>query len=44
MDEPNCAIITATEAGKIEPQRLTFYQALVEQQRELRESHPEWKR
>ena len=44
IDEPNCAIITATEAGKIEPQRLTFYQALVEQQRELRESHPEWKR
>ncbi|MFN6168666.1 MAG: 4a-hydroxytetrahydrobiopterin dehydratase, partial [Burkholderiales bacterium] len=31
-------------AAKIEAQRLTFYQALIEQQRELRQSHPEWKR
>jgi ribosome biogenesis GTPase / thiamine phosphate phosphatase len=44
IDEPGCAIITAAETGKIEAQRLTFYQALIEQQRELRETHPEWKR
>jgi ribosome biogenesis GTPase len=44
MDEPGCAVIAAAEAGKIDPKRFTFYQALVEQQRELRESHPEWKR
>jgi ribosome biogenesis GTPase / thiamine phosphate phosphatase len=44
IDEPGCAIIPATEAGKITTQRLTFYQALVEQQRELRAAHPDWKR
>jgi ribosome biogenesis GTPase len=44
MDEPGCAVIAASEAGRIDSRRLTFYQALVEQQRELRESHPEWKR
>jgi ribosome biogenesis GTPase len=44
MDEPGCAVIAAAEAGRIDSRRLTFYQALVEQQRELRESHPEWKR
>jgi ribosome biogenesis GTPase len=44
MDEPGCAVIAATELGKIDAQRLTFYQALIEQQRELRQSHPEWKR
>jgi len=44
MDEPGCAIIAAAEMGKIEPQRMAFYQALIEQLRELRISHPEWKR
>jgi ribosome biogenesis GTPase / thiamine phosphate phosphatase len=44
MDEPGCAVIAATEAGKIDARRMTFYQALIEQQRELRVSHPEWKR
>ena len=44
IDEPNCAIITAVEAGKIQTQRFAFYQALIEQQRELRLTHPEWKK
>ncbi len=44
MDEPGCAVITAAESGKIESQRLSFYQALIEQQRERRASNPEWKR
>jgi ribosome biogenesis GTPase len=44
IDEPGCAIMTAAEGGKIETQRLSFYQALIEQQRELREAHPDWKR
>lgn len=44
MDEPGCAVVAAGDAGKIDARRLSFYQALVEQQRELRETHPEWKR
>lgn len=44
MDEPGCAVIAAAEAGDIDAQRLTFYQVLIEQQRELRETHPDWKR
>jgi putative ribosome biogenesis GTPase RsgA len=43
MNEPGCAVIAATEAGKIHTTRMSFYQALIEQQRELRISHPEWK-
>jgi len=44
MDEPGCAVIAAAEAGKIDNRRLSFYQALIEQQRELRATHPDWKR
>jgi ribosome biogenesis GTPase / thiamine phosphate phosphatase len=44
IDEPGCAVIAAAEAGKINPQRIAFYQALIEQQRDLRETHPDWKR
>ncbi len=44
MDEPGCAVIAAAESGKIEPQRFAFYQALIEQQRELRQAHPDWKK
>jgi ribosome biogenesis GTPase / thiamine phosphate phosphatase len=44
IDEPGCAVMAAADVGKIETQRLSFYQALIEQQRELREAHPEWKR
>lgn len=47
LREPGCAVIAAAAAaaaGHISLTRLGFYQALVEQQRELREAHPEWKR
>ena len=44
IDEPACAVNAAAEAGRIDARRLGFYQALVEQQRELREAHPDWKR
>jgi len=43
LNEPGCAILAAAEAGKINPARLSFYQVLIEQQRELRISHPDWK-
>lgn len=42
--EPGCAVIAAMEAGAIRAERLTFYQVLLEQQRELHEKHPGWKR
>ncbi len=48
--EPKCAITaalgivtTAAQGGKIHPARLSFYQALIEQQHELRLAHPDWK-
>jgi ribosome biogenesis GTPase / thiamine phosphate phosphatase len=44
LNEPGCAVIAAAESGKMNTARLGFYQALIEQQRELREAHPEWKR
>ena len=44
LNEPGCAVIKAAETGKMNTSRLGFYQALIEQQRELREAHPEWKR
>ena len=44
LTEPGCAVTAAGEAGEIYPARLAFYQALIEQQQELRGSHPEWKR
>lgn len=43
INEPNCAVIAAAEAGKISATRFAFYQALIEQQRELRITHPDWK-
>ncbi len=43
INEPGCAILAAAEAGKINRTRLSFYQVLIEQQRELRISHPDWK-
>lgn len=42
--EPGCAVNAACAAGVIHPGRLAFYQALIEQQQELRQSHPEWKK
>jgi ribosome biogenesis GTPase / thiamine phosphate phosphatase len=43
INEPGCAVLAAAEAGKINATRLSFYQVLIEQQRELRISHPDWK-
>jgi ribosome biogenesis GTPase len=44
LSEPGCAIIAASAAGKIAPERLSFYQVLLEQHRELHEKHPDWNR
>ncbi len=44
LDEPGCKVIAAGEQGKIQASRLTFYQVLIEQQRELRVAHPDWKK
>jgi ribosome biogenesis GTPase / thiamine phosphate phosphatase len=44
IDEPGCKVIAAGEQAKINASRLTFYQVLVEQQRELRLAHPDWKK
>jgi ribosome biogenesis GTPase len=44
LNEPGCAIIDATNKGKITAERLSFYQVLIEQHRELHELHPDWSR
>ncbi|MBL8513260.1 MAG: ribosome small subunit-dependent GTPase A, partial [Betaproteobacteria bacterium] len=45
LGEPQCAVLSATEKLKtIEPSRLVFYQTLIEELRDLRDAHPEWKR
>jgi len=44
LEEPGCAIVEAAVRGEIGPERLSFYQVLIEQHRELHEQHPEWKR
>ena len=44
LTEPGCAVSAAAESGKISKTRMGFYQALIEQQRELRQATPEWKR
>ena len=44
LDEPGCKVVAAAEQGKINATRLTFYQVLIEQQRELRVAHPDWKK
>jgi ribosome biogenesis GTPase len=44
MTEPGCAVIEASKRRKISPERLSFYQVLIEQHRDLHEQHPEWKR
>ena len=41
-NEPGCAVIAAATAGKIKAERLSFYQVLLEQHRELHENHPDW--
>jgi ribosome biogenesis GTPase len=44
LAEPGCAVIDATARGDVAPERLSFYQVLIEQHRELHEEHPEWSR
>jgi len=44
IEEPGCEIIGAAKNGGISPERLSFYQVLIEQHRELHEQHPEWRR
>ena len=44
LSEPGCAIIAAAKKKEISAERLSFYQVLIEQHRELHEQHPEWKR
>jgi len=44
LSEPGCAVIEATQRGEITSPRLSFYQVLIEQHRDLHEQHPEWSR
>ena len=44
LNEPGCAVIEAAKRGEISAPRLSFYQVLIEQHRDLHEQHPEWKR
>lgn len=44
IDEPGCVVTAACKQGAITQARLAFYQALILEQRELKEQHPEWKR
>jgi ribosome biogenesis GTPase len=44
LSEPGCAIVAAAGRGEISAARLSFYQVLVEQHRELHEQHPDWRR
>jgi ribosome biogenesis GTPase len=42
--EPGCGVIKAAGRGDITAARLSFYQVLLEQHRELHEQHPDWSR
>ena len=42
--EPGCEVIEASKRGEISRERLSFYQVLIEQHRDLHEQHPEWTR
>ncbi|HET6263788.1 MAG TPA: ribosome small subunit-dependent GTPase A [Usitatibacter sp.] len=44
LNEPGCAVIGAAKRGEISAPRLSFYQVLIEQHRDLHEQHPEWSR
>ena len=44
LGEPGCAVIEAAARGEVSAERLSFYQVLIEQHRELHEQHPEWSR
>ena len=44
LGEPGCEVIEASKRGEIRAERLSFYQVLIEQHRDLHEQHPEWSR
>ncbi len=44
LNEPGCKVIDASKKGAISARRLSFYQVLIEQHRDLHEQHPEWTR
>jgi ribosome biogenesis GTPase len=44
LGEPGCEVIEASKRGEISKERLSFYQVLIEQHRDLHEQHPEWSR
>mgnify|MGYP006140642521 CR=1 FL=1 len=44
LSEPGCEVIEASKRGEISRERLSFYQVLIEQHRDLHEQHPEWTR
>ncbi len=44
LSEPGCAVIAAAGRGEVTAQRLSFYQVLIEQHRELHDQHPDWAR
>jgi ribosome biogenesis GTPase len=44
VSEPGCGVIKAAGRGDITAARLSFYQVLLEQHRELHEQHPDWSR
>jgi ribosome biogenesis GTPase len=44
LNEPGCEIVEAARRHEISPERLSFYQVLLEQHRDLHEQHPEWSR
>lgn len=44
MNEPGCEVTEASRRGEISRERLSFYQVLIEQHRDLHEQHPEWMR
>jgi ribosome biogenesis GTPase len=44
LSEPGCTVVGAAKRGEISQARLSFYQVLIEQHRDLHEQHPEWSR
>lgn len=44
LNEPGCKVMEAAKRGEISSPRLSFYQVLIEQHRDLHEQHPEWSR
>ncbi len=44
LTEPGCAVVGAMSSGRIAAERLSFYQVLIEQHRELHGKHPDWGR